>query len=149
MTIQNRAQELDDKEKCRNWDRKNKRCTEKETWKEKEKTVLLLIKSNSRVTNISILLWFFNMVTEEDGIKKCFQCVNYDQAGNYYRQCPKNARVRNAYLGACNGTCFTRSYDYNASCKSEITHRQSETCKCCTCSPRTLSYRIVSLQVYM
>ncbi|RUS83256.1 hypothetical protein EGW08_008979, partial [Elysia chlorotica] len=52
---------------------------------------------------------------EEDGIKKCFQCINYDTAGNYYRQCPKNARVRNAYLGACNGTCFTRSYDYNAS----------------------------------
>ncbi|GFS09549.1 hypothetical protein ElyMa_004785300 [Elysia marginata] len=63
---------------------------------------------------------FDKPIEEKDGIKKCYQCINYDKAGNYYRQCPKHGRVRNAYLGACNGTCFTRSYNYNDSCKSEI-----------------------------
>ncbi|KAH9489479.1 hypothetical protein Btru_049367 [Bulinus truncatus] len=50
---------------------------------------------------------------EEDGTKHCYQCVNYDAKGNYYRQCPKDSRVKNAYHDVCNGTCFTRSYDYD------------------------------------
>ncbi|XP_059148055.1 uncharacterized protein LOC131935584 [Physella acuta] len=52
-------------------------------------------------------------IVEEDGINKCYQCINYDMKGNYYRQCPKYTRVRNAYFGPCNGTCFIRSYDYD------------------------------------
>ncbi|CAL1536396.1 unnamed protein product [Lymnaea stagnalis] len=52
-------------------------------------------------------------IVEEDGINRCYQCINYDSDGNYYKQCPKDARVRNAFLGPCNGTCFIRSYDYD------------------------------------
>ncbi|GFS09545.1 hypothetical protein ElyMa_004785100 [Elysia marginata] len=54
-------------------------------------------------------------VVEKDGVKKCFDCSNYDLDGNYYPQCPKRSRVRNAYMAGCNGTCFIRSYHTNAS----------------------------------
>ncbi|KAK0065584.1 hypothetical protein Bpfe_005017 [Biomphalaria pfeifferi] len=50
---------------------------------------------------------------EEDGTKHCYQCINYDEKGNYYKQCPKDSRVKNAYHAPCNGSCFIRSYDYD------------------------------------
>ncbi|XP_012941689.1 uncharacterized protein LOC101854738 [Aplysia californica] len=50
---------------------------------------------------------------EDDGVFKCYSCVAVDLEGNYYSQCPKNDRVQNAYLAPCNGSCITRSYDYD------------------------------------
>uniref|UniRef100_A0A0B7AB75 Uncharacterized protein n=1 Tax=Arion vulgaris TaxID=1028688 RepID=A0A0B7AB75_9EUPU len=49
-------------------------------------------------------------VVELDGINRCYQCLSFSD-GVYYPQCPRNSRVKNAFLAPCNGTCFTRTYD--------------------------------------
>ncbi|CAG5122356.1 unnamed protein product, partial [Candidula unifasciata] len=50
------------------------------------------------------------LLFKTDGINKCYQCLSFYQ-NVYYPQCPRNGRVRNAYLAPCNGSCFTRTYD--------------------------------------
>ena len=50
---------------------------------------------------------------------KCWECMNYDNDGNFYDQCPMHGTVDpvRAYMGNCTGKCFTHTDDRNADCK--------------------------------